>query len=60
MELNGAALNVNKPCLTSQKTAFPTDKQRLKMKNCGYPFKNSLVIQKYVNSFLNSPKNGIS
>ncbi len=26
MELNGAALNVNKPCMTSQKTAFPKDK----------------------------------
>ncbi len=26
MELNGAALNVNKPCATSQKTAFPKDK----------------------------------
>ncbi len=25
MELNGAALNVNKPCVTSQKTAFPKD-----------------------------------
>ncbi len=28
MELNGAALNVNKPCVTSRKTAFPKDKQR--------------------------------
>ncbi len=28
IELNGAALNVNKPCVTSQKTAFPKDKQR--------------------------------
>ncbi len=26
MELNGAALNVNKPCVTSPKTAFPKDK----------------------------------
>ncbi len=25
-ELNGAALNVNKPCVTSQKTDFPKDK----------------------------------
>ncbi len=28
MELNGAALNVNKPCVTSRKTAFLEDKQR--------------------------------
>ncbi len=60
MKLNGAALNVNKPCVTPQKTAFPKDKQRWKMKNCGYPFINLLVIQKYVYSFLNFPKNGIS
>ncbi len=26
MELSGAALNVNKPRVTSQKTAFPNDK----------------------------------
>ncbi len=26
MELNGAALNENKPCVTSPKTAFPKDK----------------------------------
>ncbi len=26
MELNGATLDVNKPCVISQKTAFPTDK----------------------------------
>ncbi len=26
MELNGAALNINKPCVTSRKTAFPKDK----------------------------------
>ncbi len=26
MELNGAALNVNKPCVTSRKTTFPKDK----------------------------------
>ncbi len=26
MKLNGAALNVNKPCVTSRKTAFPKDK----------------------------------
>ncbi len=26
MELNRAALNVNKPCVTSLKTAFPKDK----------------------------------
>ncbi len=26
MELNGAALNVNKSCVPSQKTAFPKDK----------------------------------
>ncbi len=26
MELNGAALNVNKLCVTSRKTAFPKDK----------------------------------
>ncbi len=57
MELNGAALNVNKPCVTSRKTAFVEDKQRWKMKNCGYI--NLLVIQKYVYSFLNFPKNGI-
>ncbi len=25
MELNGAVLNVNKPCVTSEKTAFPKD-----------------------------------
>ncbi len=30
------------------------------MKNCGYSFINLLVIQKYVYSFLNFPKNGIS
>ncbi len=60
MELNGAALNVNKPYVTSRKTAFLKDKQRKKMKNCGYPFINLLFIQKYVYSFLNFPKNGIS
>ncbi len=27
MELNGAALNVNKPCVTSRKTAFLKDKE---------------------------------
>ncbi len=26
IELNGAALNVNKPCVSSRKTAFPKDK----------------------------------
>ncbi len=26
LELNEAALNVNKPCVTSRKTAFPKDK----------------------------------
>ncbi len=26
MEVNRAALNVNKPCVTSRKTAFPEDK----------------------------------
>ncbi len=26
MELNGAALNVNKPCVTSRKTTFLKDK----------------------------------
>ncbi len=26
IELNGAALNVKKPCVNSQKTAFPKDK----------------------------------
>ncbi len=26
MELNGAVLNVNKLCVTSQETAFPKDK----------------------------------
>ncbi len=26
LELNGAALNVNKPCVTCRKTAFPKDK----------------------------------
>ncbi len=26
MELNGAALNINKPCVTSRKTVFPKDK----------------------------------
>ncbi len=26
MVLNGAALNINKPCVTSRKTAFPEDK----------------------------------
>ncbi len=30
------------------------------MKNCGYHFINLLVFQKYVYSFLNFPKNGIS
>ncbi len=59
MELNGAALSVNKPCVTSRKTTFPKDKQRQKMKNCGYAFINLLVIQKCVYSFLNFPKNGI-
>ncbi len=56
MELSGAALNVNKPCVTSRKTAFPKDKERKKMKNCGYPFINLLVIQKYEYCFLISPK----
>ncbi len=57
-ELNGAALNVNKPSVTSRKTDFPKHKQRQKIKNCGYLFTNLLVIQKYVYSFLNFPKNG--
>ncbi len=30
------------------------------MRNCGYPFINLLVIQKYVYNFLNFPKNGIN
>ncbi len=60
IELNGAAFNVNKPCVTSRKTARPKDKERQKMENCGNPFINVLVIQKYVYSFLNFPKNGIS
>ncbi len=61
MELNGAALDVNKPCVTSRKTTFPEDRGRKwKIKNCGYPFINLLVIQKYVYSFLYFPKNGIS
>ncbi len=60
MELNGAAWNVNKPCVTSRKTAFPKDKQRQKIKNCGYPSINVIVIQKCVYSFLKFPKNGIS
>ncbi len=60
MELNEAALNVNKPCMTSRKTAFPKDKQRQKMKNSDYHFINVLVIQKYVYSFLNFSQNGIS
>ncbi len=59
MMLNGAALNVNK-CVTSRKTAFPKDRWRYKTKNCGYPFINLLVIQKYVYSFLYFPQNGIS
>ncbi len=29
------------------------------MKNCGYPFINLLIIQKYVYSFLNFPEDGI-
>ncbi len=53
MELNEAALNVNKPCVTSRKTAFPKDKY------CGYPFINLLIIQNYAYSFLNFPKKGI-
>ncbi len=28
MEVNGAALNVSKKCVTSRKTAFPKDKYR--------------------------------
>ncbi len=31
MELNGAALNVNKPCVTSRKTALQVENEKLQL-----------------------------
>ncbi len=51
MELNGAALNVNKPCVTLRKTAFPKDNKVENAEN-EYPEKLWLPNLVFINLLL--------